>query len=263
MQSHYVEANRKLWNSWTHLNAVSEMYDLEQFKVTRDSLQEIEKVELGDVRGKSLLHLMCHLGLDSLAWAGRGARVTGIDISDDSITFATELAQELAIEAEFLRSDVMELPTYLSGTFDIVYTSYGVLSWIPDLGKWAEIAAGYMRRDSVFYMAEHHPIRRVLFPRREDDAGHSLDVNYFGGQEPTKVEEWGSYANHDAVQHQTAYYWHHTLGDVVTALANAGMRVEYLHEFPAKKEQLFHGNPLGIDPATIPYFFSVRATLAA
>jgi hypothetical protein len=117
-----------------------------------------------------------------------------------------------------------------------------------------------MHPGSIFYLVDHHPITRVFFPREHDDAGNRLEVSYFGRRMPSKVEEWGSYANYDTTKRETAYYWHHTLGELVSALAAAGLRITYLHEFPAPPELVLHDNPRQLDLRTIPYFFSIHAT---
>lgn len=255
-----TESNRKLWDTWAHLNAASRMYDLEGFKKTRDSLQPLETNELLDVRDKRLLHLMCHIGLDSISWAHRGARVTGVDFSPESIKLARQLAKEVGVPVDFICADVLALPQALPATFDIVFASYGILNWIPDLPAWTDVVCRYMRPGSIFYIVDYHPISRVLFPREQDDAGNALESDYFGRQTAVKVEEWGSYANYDETKREAAYYWYHTLGDFVSALAAAGLRIDYVHEFPAPASLVIQKNPRNFDLNKVPYFFSVHAT---
>ena len=135
----YLKKNLDMWNDWAPLHAESEFYDVEGFKNGRNSLDSIELEEVGDVTGKSLLHLQCHFGMDTLSWARLGARVTGVDFSDKAIDIARSLSTELGIEADFICSSVYDLRKNLDGKFDIVYTSAGVLCWLPDLKQWAEI----------------------------------------------------------------------------------------------------------------------------
>ena len=124
----YIKGNRDLWNELTPIHAQSEFYDMEGFKNGRSSmLYPIELEEMGDVSGKSLLHLQCHFGMDTLSWARLGAVVTGVDFSDKSIELARSLSEELGIEADFVCCDIYDLPENLKGEFDIVYTSGGVL----------------------------------------------------------------------------------------------------------------------------------------
>ena len=157
-----VRANRELWDGWTELHVPSEFYDVEGFKQGRDTLDAVELDgvlgAVGEIRGKSLLHLQCHFGLDTLSWARRGARVTGVDFSEKAVAHARRLAGELGLEARFLLADVTDteaVVTALGGErFDVVFTSHGVISWLPDLRPWARTIA-----------AAPSPGRHVL-PRR-------------------------------------------------------------------------------------------------
>src|SRR5579864_4514537 len=157
----YCEANRQMWNAWTPYHVESGFYDVEGFKrgqrrdrAGNDAL-EIEAV--GDVVGKSLLHLQCHFGLDTLSWARRGATVTGVDFSEEAIRAARALAADVGVPAAFIQSDIYELPGRLRGEFDIVFTSHGVLGWLPDLDRWAGVVAHFLRPGGRFCLIEGHP----------------------------------------------------------------------------------------------------------
>src|SRR5438874_1743175 len=141
----YRKSNLQLWNEWTSIHEKSEFYHLEAFKAGKSSLSDLEIKELGDVAGKSLLHLQCHFGKDTLSWARLGANVTGADFSDRAIALARSLSSELNISATFVRSDIYDLRRALSGEFDIVYTGGGALNWLPDMGRWAQVAAHFLR----------------------------------------------------------------------------------------------------------------------
>ncbi len=225
------EANRAYWNEITSSHSKSEFYDIESFKTGRNSLQSIELDALGDVSGKSLLHLQCHFGQDTLSWARLGAQVTGADISDDSIALARSLAGELDIDAQFVRSDVYDLPRHLDGGFDIVFTSYGVLVWLQDLDRWADVIDHFLKPGGTFFLAEFHPMAGVFDFERTDDR---LEIRYpyFSMQEP---QEWlpnglGSYADSEATVTTTTYEWFHGLGEIVTALTDRGLVIQHLHE---------------------------------
>jgi 2-polyprenyl-3-methyl-5-hydroxy-6-metoxy-1,4-benzoquinol methylase len=153
----FLKANQKLWNEWTTEHENSPFYDLDGFKAGRERLRSIELEEVDDVRGKSLLHLQCHFGMDALAWARHGAIVTGVDLSNDSITLAQSLSKELNIPANFVCSDVLTLPDHLQGQFDIVFTSYGILHWLRDLKRWAQVIAHFLKPGGFFYIVEDHP----------------------------------------------------------------------------------------------------------
>jgi SAM-dependent methyltransferase len=229
---HHLQTNLAHWNELTPLHARSAFYDLKGFKAGKSSLKPIEVLELGDVTAKSLLHLQCHLGVDTLSWARRGARVTGVDFSDQAIATARALSQELDIAADFVCSDIYSLPANLSGEFDIVFTSYGVLCWLPDLVRWGQVVAHFLKKGGTFYIVEEHPLANIL----EDDAttgGFKIAYSYFHSPEPCRWESEGSYADRTAiVEHRTTYEWTHSLSDILNALTAAGLRIEFLHEFP-------------------------------
>ncbi|HEX8070587.1 MAG TPA: class I SAM-dependent methyltransferase [Pyrinomonadaceae bacterium] len=228
MDDRYLDSNRSLWNGWTRLHAHSPFYDLEGFKAGRSSLKPLELAEVGDVRGKSLLHLQCHFGQDTLSWARLGAEVTGADFSDEAINLARALADELNISARFVRANVYDLPAVLDARFDIVFTSYGVLSWLPDLNRWAEIVAHFLKPGGFFYIIDMHPIFRMV-----NWDGTAFEYPYFHAPAPTELESHGSYASGEVEGFShPEYNWEHTLGDIVNAGVGAGLRLEFLHEFP-------------------------------
>ena len=261
----FIETNRGLWNQWTPLHERSAFYDVEAFKAGRSSLNALELSELGPVEGRSLLHLQCHFGQDTLSWARLGARVTGVDLSDEAITLARRLAGELGIEARFLRANVYDLPALLDERFDIVYTSYGVLPWLPDIRRWAEVVARHLRPGGTFYLVEFHPAATML-----DPTGTRV-VYPYASPEPLPIEEQGSYADPSAPVRHLSYQWAHSLGDVVTALVDAGLRLEFLREnayssygvFAFAREAAPGVWRAAPGAAQVPLMFSVRAVREA
>jgi SAM-dependent methyltransferase len=232
MMETYTQANRRRWNEVTPIHSASEFYDLPGFRAGKSSLRPIELEELGDVSGKSLLHLQCHFGLDTLSWARLGAKATGIDFSEEAIALATSLATELHLDARFVCCDLYDLPRRLDGTFDIVFTSYGVLAWLPDLRKWAEIVAHFLRPGGTFYMVEMHPWADIFDDAR--DAGEfRVAYSYCPSLKPLVFDEPTTYGDRaKAVVNTRSYEWAHTLGEIVTSLTQAGLRMEFLHELP-------------------------------
>lgn len=264
---HYLATNRAWWNERVGPHARSSFYNVERFKAGKSSLMTVERRELGDVTGRSLLHLQCHFGLDTLSWARLGAQVTGVDFSEEAVALARSLSRELEIEAAFVCSDIYDLPRVLSGKFDIVYTSYGVLSWLPDLTRWAEVIAHFVKPGGTFYMAEIHPFAYV-FCDEEDAEELEVHYPYFHAEEPMRFEVNGSYAAPvDQAINRVTYEWSHSLGDVINALISAGLQIEYLHEFPHACYKMFpfleedeEGRWwLKGSERTIPMTFSVRA----
>ena len=227
-----MEHNKALWDEWTRIHVQGEFYDVASFRdgSRTNRLRDYEIEEVGDVTGKDLLHLQCHFGLDTLSWAGLGARVTGVDYSPEAIREARELAAETGIEATFVQCNVYDTREHVQDLFDIVYTSRGVLGWLPDLDGWARVIADSLRPGGIFYITEIHPIVDAF---DETTSELQLRYPYWGTDEPMTFPVQGSYADPDAhVETPTEYAWNHDLGEIVTALANAGLRIESLREFP-------------------------------
>lgn len=223
----HLESNRALWDEWADINARSQMYALEDFKRGGVRLRDYEIEEVGPVSGKTLLHLQCHFGIDSLSWARLGAKVTGIDFSERAIELATGVAADLGIDASFIRSNLYDLPQHVDGDFEIVYTSRGVLCWLPRIRPWADVVARFVKPGGFFYITETHPILEAY----EDD--FTLKFPYWEQEEPLSFDIHGSYADPTAeVKTEKDYEWNHGLGEIVTALAQAGLRIEFLHEWP-------------------------------
>lgn len=262
----YLNANQKLWNEWTAEHERSAFYDLEGFRAGKERLKSIELAEVGDVRGKSLLHLQCHFGLDTLAWARHGANVTGVDLSTDSIALARGLSKELNIPAAFVCSDILTLPETLQGQFDIVFTSYGILHWLRDLNRWGQVIEHFLKPGGFFYIVEDHPFMRVF--SSDPERGIIPDNPYFFTEEPYKAETAGTYATNFEGEKRTYYMWDHSLGEVINSLIGAGLRIEYLHEFQFTLRQKFKNMIEGEDGywrfppefSMIPLLFSLKAS---
>jgi RimJ/RimL family protein N-acetyltransferase/SAM-dependent methyltransferase len=262
----YLSANQQLWNAWTDLHEDAEFYDLAGFKAGRSSLRPIERAELTAVAGRSLLHLQCHFGLDTLSWARAGATVTGVDLSDRSIALARSLAAELAIPATFVCADIAHLPDALAGEFDIVFTSYGVLPWLRDLRRWGEVVAHFLKPGGIFYLVDDHPFMRTLSAL---EGGQLAAANpYFFDEQPSRIEARGSYAAPGDAETPLRqwYIWNHSLGEILDALIGSGLRIEFVHEFPFAMRAKFPGMQRGDDgtwrfarPPEIPLLFSLQA----
>jgi len=220
----HFEANRRLWNQRTLVHRDSAFYNRSGFLAGETVLTPIELHELGEVKGRSLLHLQCHFGMDTLDWARRGAIVTGVDLSDAAVSEATQLANETGIAARFICCNVYDLPQHLDETFDIVYTSYGVLGWLPDLTAWAKLVARYLKPGGQLYLAEFHPVLWMF----DDDFTHIK--YYYDNREIIITENQGTYTDREAAIDGKEYSWNHSLGEVITALLDAGLQLEQFHE---------------------------------
>jgi SAM-dependent methyltransferase len=265
-----VAANKALWEEWTPIHVRSAFYDVDGWKAGRgQDLHPLLVEEVGEVAGKDLLHLQCHFGLDTLSWARRGARVTGTDFSEQAVDQARRLAAEAGLDACFVVSDVFDLPGNLEGDFDVVFTSFGVLNWLPDVPRWAEVVAHFVRRGGFFYIAEGHPFAWVF---DDNDAATELRLghHYWPSPEPLAFTDTRSYADPEApVAAPFEYAWQHSMGEIITSLAAAGLRIEYLHEhswvpwkmfpFMVEAEPGIWRLPEPYD-GRLPVLFSLRAT---
>jgi SAM-dependent methyltransferase len=228
------EANRALWEAWTAVHAEGEFYDLAGFRAGGIRLRDEEIEAVGDVRGKTLLHLQCHFGIDTLSWARLGATVTGADFSPAAIRLARELAADLGFaDARFVESNVYDLPANLDGEFDVVYTSRGVLGWLPDIAGWARVVAHLVKPGGIFYISEAHPVFQAFENEGVEPGELRLVYPYWEHRDPLVFEVHGSYADPTAdVGEQREHGWDHGLGEIVTALIDAGLVLEWLRESP-------------------------------
>jgi SAM-dependent methyltransferase len=263
-------ANRSLWEAWTTVHAEGDYYDLDAFREGGVRLREYELEMVGDVAGKSLLHLQCHFGIDTLSWARLGARVTGADFSPKAVELATSLAADLGFpDARFVCSNLYDLPANLDGAFDVVYTSRGVLGWLPDIRRWAEVVAHFLAPGGTFFITEAHPVFNAFENEGVAAGALKLAYPYFEHPEPLIFPVQGSYADPDAdVGDQAEHGWDHGLGEIVMALVDQGLRIDLLveHPFLAWAADFLVEGPDGnwrLPPETrgeLPLMFSLRAT---
>jgi SAM-dependent methyltransferase len=273
--SAYSEANRAMWDERVPIHVDGEFYDLEGFVRGGSSNLPFEVDELGDVEGRSLVHLQCHIGKDTLSWARRGARVSGLDFSAPAIEAARMLAERIGVEADFVVSDLYDAPEALGHrTFDIVYTGRGALNWLPDIAAWARVVAHFLAPGGTFFITEIHPVAQVFENEGVAPGELRLTYPYWEHREPLTFAVKGSYADPDAdVGDLTEHSWDHGLGEIVTALIDAGLRIDKLIEYPFlewKVDFLVEEEP-GNDrwvlppgtPGQLPLMFSLLASKPA
>ncbi|MET9297432.1 class I SAM-dependent methyltransferase [Streptomyces sp. NPDC003077] len=265
------EANRALWDERVPIHLASDYYAQDDFLRRRDVLRDFETAEVGDVTGKSLLHLQCHFGQDTLSWAHRGAaRVVGLDFSAPAIEAARKLAASLGYgpeRAQFVAADVYDaVEAVPDPSYDIVYTGIGALCWLPDIQRWADTAAALVAPGGFLYLAEFHPVTDAL----DDRTGSRVAYDYFN-RDAWEEEFPGTYADMDAATtHNRKVEWQHPLGDVISALATAGLRIEFLREHDRSLFQRYGSMVRGDDgyyrlPADqprVPLMYSLKATKA-
>lgn len=243
-EQQYFQANQALWNAKTAVHATSDFYDNEAFLKGKSSLKPSELEALGDVSGKSLLHLQCHFGQDSLSWARMGAKVTAIDLSDASIALARQMAEQLALDVRFINCNVYDSSEHLHDEqFDIVFTSYGTICWLPDLEKWAATISRHLKPGGTFCIVEFHPAYNMY-----DWPADHIAFPYFGGKGPYEEEVEGSYSDNAGKEPGAKsqvkgkeYFWMHSLHETAMPLLKQGLQWTDFTEYPYSYYKAFPG----------------------
>lgn len=224
-ENNYIEINRQSWNKRTEVHLKSAFYDLDNFLKGKSSLNDIELNLLGDIKGKSILHLQCHFGQDSISLGRLGADVTGVDLSDKSIDCAKQLAKQTNSNAKFICCNIYDLPEHLNQKFDIVFTTYGTIGWLHDLDRWAKIISDFLKPDGKFVFAEFHPVVWMF-----DDQFEKIGYNYFNSGPISEIQT-GTYADRDAELTLSAVSWNHSISEVLNSLINNGLRINSFDEY--------------------------------
>ena len=233
--------NRALWNARTVHHVGSKFYDVEAFLAGKNSLSAKELDLVGDVAGKSVLHLQCHFGQDTLSLARMGANVTGLDLADVAIAEARKLALRAGLNADFIEANVLEYQPALKERFDIVFTSYGVLGWLPELGRWAENIARYLKPGGKLVLVEFHPAVWMF-----NNAFTEVAYSYFN-REVIEETEMATYADGTAEINLKSHGWNHAIGETMTALLDAGLRIERFEELDGSPHDCFQKTVKGAD----------------
>lgn len=224
-EENYIEINRESWNKRTDVHLESDFYDLDNFIKGKTSLNSIELNLLGNLKGKSVLHLQCHFGQDSISLSRLGAEVTGVDLSNKAIESAKKLVQKTNSNATFICSDIYDLPNHLNKQFDIVFTSYGTIGWLPDLNKWAQIVSKFLKPNGQFVFVEFHPVVWMF-----DDDFTKIDYRYFNSGAIVETSN-GTYADKTADISPKSVTWNHGFSEVLNSLIKNGLEVNQFDEF--------------------------------
>lgn len=261
-----MAANQANWDERVASHVDSRFYDIDGFVAGDDPLRPFEDAELGEVSGRTLVHLQCHIGTDTLAWARRGAHVIGLDFSANSIAAARAIAARAGLDAQFVTANVYDAVSALGPDqrFDIVYTGIGALCWLPDLAEWARIVSSLLSPGGVLYLVEFHPVTDML----DDDTGTRVIRDYFT-RTPVVWDEPGTYTDGPgATVNTVSVEWFHPIGEVISVLAEAGLRIDFLHEHDftlfgrfsslQRAEDKLYRMPAGTP--RIPLMYSLRAT---
>jgi SAM-dependent methyltransferase len=221
----YKTVNKKLWNDKVDIHIDSDFYSVNEFIGGKKMLNSIELDLLGDVRGKSILHLQCHFGQDSIELSRMGAAVTGVDLSDKAIDKAGWLAKECGTDTKFVCSDIYDAPNHITEKFDIVFTSYGTVGWLPDMDKWATVVNHFLKPGGFFVFAEFHPVVWMM-----DYDFQKIEFSYFN-QGPIVEELEGTYTDRNAELKNKEISWNHNIAEVLGSLLEQGLELEAFREF--------------------------------
>jgi ubiquinone/menaquinone biosynthesis C-methylase UbiE len=221
----YKSINKKLWNDKTEVHLRSEFYDVESFKKGTSSLKHIELDLLGDIKEKKILHLQCHFGMDTISMARMGAHVTGVDLSDKAINAANQLKQECNVEATFINSDVYDLMNVHHEKYDIVFSSYGTIGWLPDMDQWAEVVHHFLKPSGKLILIEFHPVVWMM-----SNDFRQIEYSYFNAGPIEEITE-GSYADNKAEIKNPSISWNHPLSDVFSSLLKKGLQITHFSEY--------------------------------
>ena len=221
----YIEVNKDAWNKKAEVNYNSKFYDVETFLKTKNSLNKIELDLLGDVSKKKILHLQCHFGMDSISLANRGAHVPAVDFSKQAIDKANNLNELTNSNVNFICCDVYELPNFLNEKFDIVFTTYGTIGWLPDLEKWADIIRHFLNPKGKFIFVEFHPVVWMF-----DNDFNEVFYSYFNVENIIETIS-GTYADKQAKITTKTISWNHPLTDVISNLLKHKIEIKSFLEY--------------------------------
>lgn len=260
-EQEFFNTNRNAWNAKTDIHIQSAFYNVDAFLKGKNSLNQIEMDLLGDVNNKKILHLQCHFGQDSISLSRMGASVTGVDLSNISIERAKEFADKTNSDVHFICCNIYDLPNQLHEKFDIVFTSYGTIGWLPDLKKWGEIISSFLKPGGEFIFAEFHPVVWMF-----DDNFEKITYNYFNTG-PIIETYSGTYAEKSANLSQEYVMWNHGLSEVFESLLISGLQINSFQEFDYSPYNCFK-NTIEFSPGKfrinnfdnkIPMLYSLKA----
>lgn len=276
MTAEYLDANRANWNERATLHAARDGsgYGVQRYVDDREALSDVVRFDqplLGDLTGKRAVHLQCHIGTDTLSLARLGARVTGLDFSENAVAEARRLVAETGDAVDFVQSDVSRATDVLpAGEFDLVYTGIGALCWLPSITEWAGVVAELLAPGGTLHIREGHPI---LWSMNETLPGLTLAFPYFEQSAPLEWDDDSTYVEVSApLQSTRTYEWNRGLGEIVTALLDRGLQLDALIEHDSVPWEALPGRmtlrpdgeyALTEQPSVMPLSYTIRASKPA
>ena len=227
----YFDTNRKNWDDRAAIHFKDEAggYRIEAFLAGADNLHDIEDREIGDVRGKRIAHLQCHIGIDTLCLARRGASCVGLDFSPVSLEAARDLQKQTGLDASFVEGNVYDAHQLIEGHFDMVYVTWGAIGWLPDIARWARVVSSLLKPGGTLYLLEGHPSAMAL-NEKTPNLEHGFDWRT-PANKPIVENEVTTYTGDTTpVTATTTHNWIHPLSDIINGLITAGLRLDYLNE---------------------------------
>jgi ubiquinone/menaquinone biosynthesis C-methylase UbiE len=261
-QSNYIALNKNTWNNKTEVHIASDFYDMKGFLDGKSTLNSIELELLGDVSNKKILHLQCHFGQDTMTFSRMGAQATGVDFSDKAVEKAREFAAKLNLDTSFICCDIYEAPNHLDEKFDIVFTSYGTIGWLPDIDKWSKVVSHFLKPGGKFIMADFHPVVWMY-----DNDFKEVFYNYFN-IEPIVEDESGTYADRYSDIQAKTITWNHPISEQLNALITNGIELNCFNEYDYSPYNCFN-NTEEFEPNKfriktfgnkIPMVYAIKAT---
>jgi SAM-dependent methyltransferase len=268
--SDYRDVNLAHWNERAAAHAASPGYPVASLVADPAAVSGVvafDRPLLGSLDGQRGIHLQCHIGTDTVSLSRLGATMTGLDFSDKSLHEAQEIAARCGADIRFVRADVYDALAAAGDGYDFVYTGVGALCWLPDIARWARVVASLLRPGGRLFLREGHPMLWALDEERTDAL--VMKYPYFERIEPMVFVGDGSYVETDiALRGSTTHEWNHGLGEVFTALLDAGLTVTTLIEhrscpweaLPGQMHTLPTGEwVLNADPDRLPLTYTLQA----
>lgn len=268
-------ANRANWSDRVAGHWAPDGYDAPGFIADPERISDVVRFDsryLGDVTGRSLLHLQCHFGMDTLSWGRLGAVVTGIDFSPQAVAAAVRLGEESGTPGRFVECELYDTPQALAGEqFEIVYTGVGALNWLPDIAGWGSVVSAMLSPGGTFYLRESHPILWSLRFALEDPHDETLVIQYpyFEVEEPIAWDTAESYLGSATVENTRTYEWNHGIAEIMGALTSQGLTIDLFEEHRFLEWKGQHHMVQGDDGLwrlpehqrdLVPLMYSLRAT---